>query len=205
MRGSEGTAKFSLPLLPVVPRISSLSVQGGNLPEREVRGRGREARKTLKRMVVLVSRHGRRLQRYSSGRRLVVGELYSDAALQFLLITRCIPYKLKEVDEPCSEDTEPAIEVLVVSSQKGPELMFPKGGWELDESMPEAASREAFEEAGVRGSFEVSSQSLRLHNPDFPAIAPQNVAFHRTACSGCRARLANGPARGTTRSTSCTR
>ncbi|URD94110.1 Nudix hydrolase [Musa troglodytarum] len=139
MRGSEGTAKFSLPLLPVVPRISSLSVQGGNLPEREVRGRGREARKTLKRMVVLVSRHGRRLQRYSSGRRLVVG---------------CIPYKLKEVDEPCSEDTEPAIEVLVVSSQKGPELMFPKGGWELDESMPEAASREAFEEAGVRGSFE---------------------------------------------------
>ncbi|URD94107.1 Nudix hydrolase [Musa troglodytarum] len=140
MRGSEGTAKFSLPLLPVVPRISSLSVQGGNLPEREVRGRGREARKTLKRMVVLVSRHGRRLQRYSSGRRLVVG---------------CIPYKLKEVDEPCSEDTEPAIEVLVVSSQKGPELMFPKGGWELDESMPEAASREAFEEAGVRGSFEL--------------------------------------------------
>ncbi|CAL9748463.1 unnamed protein product [Musa acuminata subsp. burmannicoides] len=125
MRGSEGTVKFSLPLLLVVPRISSLRVQGGNLLEREVR-------KTLKRMVALVSRHGRRLQRYSSGRRLVVG---------------CIPYKFKEVDEP-------AIEVLVVSSQKGPELMFPKGGWELDESMPEAASREAFEEAGVRGNLE---------------------------------------------------
>lgn len=108
--------------------------------------------------------------------------------MQFLLITRCIPYKFKEVDEP-------AIEVLVVSSQKGPELMFPKvdaplshlicnllyqpmlydqpqglaffrqGGWELDESMPEAASREAFEEAGVRGNLEVSSQSLRLHSP----------------------------------------
>ncbi|KAJ8500629.1 hypothetical protein OPV22_011181 [Ensete ventricosum] len=90
-------------------------------------------------MVDLVSRHGRRLQRYSSGRRLVVG---------------CIPYQFKEVDKPCSEDTEPAIEVLVVSSQKGPELMFPKGGWELDESMPEAASREAFEEAGVRGNLE---------------------------------------------------
>ncbi|CAL9111171.1 unnamed protein product [Musa textilis] len=115
-------------------------------------------------MVVLVSRHGRRLQRYSSGRRLVVGcvsraLLLSISSILMLpcnswLITRCIPYKLKEVDEPCSEDTEPAIEVLVVSSQKGPELMFPKGGWELDESMPEAASREAFEEAGVRGSFE---------------------------------------------------
>ncbi|CAL9047156.1 unnamed protein product [Musa banksii] len=99
-------------------------------------------------MVALVSRHGRRLQRYSSGRRLVVGCVSQCSILmQFLLITRCIPYKFKEVDEP-------AIEVLVVSSQKGPELMFPKGGWELDESMPEAASREAFEEAGVRGNLE---------------------------------------------------
>ena len=41
MRGSEGTVKFSLPLLLVVPRISSLRVQGGNLLEREVRGRER--------------------------------------------------------------------------------------------------------------------------------------------------------------------
>ncbi|RWW06652.1 hypothetical protein GW17_00030003 [Ensete ventricosum] len=116
--------------------------------------------------------------------------------------------EFKEVDKPCSEDTEPAIEVLVVSSQKGPELMFPKvdaplshlicnllyhpmlydqpqspaffrqGGWELDESMPEAASREAFEEAGVRGNLEVSSRSLRLHSPYFPAIVPPRISPH---------------------------
>ncbi|XP_042459006.1 nudix hydrolase 17, mitochondrial-like [Zingiber officinale] len=89
-------------------------------------------------MVALVSRHGRMLQRYRAGRRLVVG---------------CIPYKFK-IDKPCSESIDRAIEVLVISSQKGPELMFPKGGWELDETLPAAAAREAFEEAGVRGNFE---------------------------------------------------
>ncbi|XP_042392248.1 nudix hydrolase 17, mitochondrial-like [Zingiber officinale] len=83
-----------------------------------------------RKMVALVSRHGRSLQRYRAGRRLVVG---------------CIPYKFK-IDQ--------ALEVLVISSQKGPELMFPKGGWELDETLPAAAAREAFEEAGVTGNFE---------------------------------------------------
>ncbi|WOL13771.1 hypothetical protein Cni_G22550 [Canna indica] len=89
-------------------------------------------------MVVLVSRHGRGLQRYRSGRRLVAG---------------CIPYKFK-MDKPLFGDINQSVEVLVISSQKGPELMFPKGGWELDETMTAAASREAFEEAGVRGNFE---------------------------------------------------
>ncbi|XP_074557766.1 nudix hydrolase 17, mitochondrial-like isoform X2 [Curcuma longa] len=90
-----------------------------------------------KEMVSLVSRCGRRLQRYKAGRRLVVG---------------CIPYRFK-MENPCPGAIHPAIEVLVVSSQKGPELMFPKGGWELDETMTAAASREAFEEAGVTGNF----------------------------------------------------
>jgi diphosphoinositol-polyphosphate diphosphatase len=47
------------------------------------------------------------------------------------------------------------LEVLVVSSQKSQRLMFPKGGWELDESLEEAASRESLEEAGVIGNVEV--------------------------------------------------
>uniref|UniRef100_I1K5L4 Nudix hydrolase domain-containing protein n=2 Tax=Glycine max TaxID=3847 RepID=I1K5L4_SOYBN len=46
------------------------------------------------------------------------------------------------------------LEVLVVSSQKGRGLMFPKGGWELDESVEEAACRESLEEAGVLGIIE---------------------------------------------------
>jgi diphosphoinositol-polyphosphate diphosphatase len=46
------------------------------------------------------------------------------------------------------------LEVLVITSQKGHGMMFPKGGWEEDESMDEAARREALEEAGVLGDTE---------------------------------------------------
>ena len=81
---------------------------------------------------VMVARQGRELQRYSdsTGGRIVVG---------------CIPYRLGAGGE---------VEVLVISSQKkGPAggVLIPKGGWELDESMDEAARREAAEEAGVVG------------------------------------------------------
>ncbi|XP_006647851.1 nudix hydrolase 21, chloroplastic [Oryza brachyantha] len=83
-------------------------------------------------MAVLVARQGRELQRYtSSGGRIVVG---------------CIPYRVRGGE----------MEVLVITSQKGHGMMFPKGGWELDESMDEAARREALEEAGVRGETEPS-------------------------------------------------
>ncbi|KAE8021949.1 hypothetical protein FH972_007796 [Carpinus fangiana] len=83
-------------------------------------------------MVALVSRTGRHLQRYCMGRRQVVG---------------CIPYRYSE------EARE--LEVLVISSQKGNRMLFPKGGWEIDESKIEAASRETVEEAGVRGIIEL--------------------------------------------------
>ncbi|KAG8076258.1 hypothetical protein GUJ93_ZPchr0006g43861 [Zizania palustris] len=79
---------------------------------------------------VMVARQGRELQRYSdkTGGRIVVG---------------CIPYRVRE---------DGKVEVLVISSQKKDDVvMFPKGGWELDESIDEAARREAMEEAGVRG------------------------------------------------------
>ncbi|KAG2411090.1 nudix hydrolase 18, mitochondrial-like isoform X2 [Vigna umbellata] len=88
-------------------------------------------------MACLVSRSGRELQRYNNmGGRQVVG---------------CIPYRYKEdVDGNMSDE----LEVLVVSSQKGQGFMFPKGGWELDESVEEAACRESLEEAGVLGIIE---------------------------------------------------
>ncbi|MFS8016413.1 putative hydrolase [Helianthus anomalus] len=34
-------------------------------------------------------------------------------------------------------------------------MLFPKGGWESDETMMEAALRESVEEAGVFGTVEV--------------------------------------------------
>ncbi|URD74816.1 Nudix hydrolase [Musa troglodytarum] len=87
-------------------------------------------------MVSLVSRQGRQLQRYTkSGGRLVVG---------------CIPYKFC----PGGEGLDKSMEVLVISSPKGNGLLFPKGGWETDETIKEAASREALEEAGVQGNVE---------------------------------------------------
>eukprot|EP00245_Coleochaete_scutata_P002551 TRINITY_DN13455_c0_g1_i1.p1 TRINITY_DN13455_c0_g1~~TRINITY_DN13455_c0_g1_i1.p1 ORF type:complete len:178 (+),score=34.75 TRINITY_DN13455_c0_g1_i1:142-675(+) len=77
--------------------------------------------------VTLVARTGRHHQRYQDGFRLVAG---------------CIPWR-------CRDDRQ--VEVLMISSQHGNGLLFPKGGWETDESAEEAACREAMEEAGVRG------------------------------------------------------
>ncbi|XP_020090038.1 nudix hydrolase 17, mitochondrial-like isoform X4 [Ananas comosus] len=88
-------------------------------------------------MACLVARQGRGLQRYTStGGRVVVG---------------CIPYKFKF---QCDKPIDQAVEVLVISSQKGHGMMFPKGGWESDESIHEAVCREALEEAGVQGHVE---------------------------------------------------
>ncbi|KAK4707665.1 hypothetical protein R3W88_028590 [Solanum pinnatisectum] len=90
-------------------------------------------------MVVLVSRSGRHLQRYNKGRRQVVG---------------CIPYRYKDFIELSLVD-EDAFEVLLISPQrKGKGLLFPKGGWEEDETIEDAAQRETIEEAGVRGEVE---------------------------------------------------
>ncbi|KAB2620064.1 hypothetical protein D8674_037024 [Pyrus ussuriensis x Pyrus communis] len=87
-------------------------------------------------MTCLVSRTGRELQRYNMGRRQVVG---------------CVPYRYKDGSDGVVSNE---LEVLVITSQKGNAFMFPKGGWELDESVEEAASRESLEEAGVLGNVE---------------------------------------------------
>ncbi|KAI3712684.1 hypothetical protein L1987_71246 [Smallanthus sonchifolius] len=91
----------------------------------------------LKNMVAMVARSGRQLQRYNKGHRQVVG---------------CIPYRIKSNK---GENLEDVLEVLVISAQrKGKGMLFPKGGWESDESVKEAALRESMEEAGVFGTLE---------------------------------------------------
>ena len=41
--------------------------------------------------------------------------------------------------------------MCMVSNRHNDGLIFPKGGWETDETAEEAAARESMEEAGVRG------------------------------------------------------
>ncbi|XP_028805466.1 nudix hydrolase 18, mitochondrial [Neltuma alba] len=93
--------------------------------------------KQLESMMCLVSRTGRHLQRYDKGCRQVVG---------------CIPYRYRETNVEGTRKEE--IEVLVISAQNGHGMQFPKGGWEIDESMEQAARRETLEEAGVVGNVE---------------------------------------------------
>lgn len=52
------------------------------------------------------------------------------------------------------------VEVLLISSRRGKGHVFPKGGWERDEELREAALRETVEEAGVRGVLEVRAAQL---------------------------------------------
>jgi diphosphoinositol-polyphosphate diphosphatase len=72
---------------------------------------------------IVPAREGREFQRYhEDGRRLVVG---------------CMVRRGEEV--------------LMISSSKAPEkYIIPKGGWEQDETLEEAAARETLEEAGVQ-------------------------------------------------------
>lgn len=97
-------------------------------------------KKTQDSLQILMSsvqaRTGRQLQRYDNNLRLVSG---------------CIPYRLTKDGEDQSCDLENGIEVLMISSPNRDDLVFPKGGWENDETVGEAACREALEEAGVRG------------------------------------------------------
>ncbi|XP_021774489.1 nudix hydrolase 16, mitochondrial-like [Chenopodium quinoa] len=86
----------------------------------------------------LVARTGRLQQRYNDGCRLVAG---------------CIPFRYRNGEDNSNDDSESNIEVLMINSQSGPGLLFPKGGWENDETVEEAAAREAVEEAGVKGDL----------------------------------------------------
>ncbi|KAI3811782.1 hypothetical protein L1987_21513 [Smallanthus sonchifolius] len=89
-------------------------------------------------MSELVARTGRHQQRYEAGCRLIAG---------------CIPYRFRCSEGSNGNKSEKIVEVLMINSTSGPGLLFPKGGWENDETVEEAAAREALEEAGVRGEL----------------------------------------------------
>uniref|UniRef100_A0A0D9XSN9 Nudix hydrolase domain-containing protein n=2 Tax=Leersia perrieri TaxID=77586 RepID=A0A0D9XSN9_9ORYZ len=115
------------------------------------------------------ARQGRLRQRYEGCYRLVSG---------------CIPYMIKDVGENNSSMQDDHVldrlQVLMISTPKRRDLIFPKGGWEDDESIEEAACREAFEEAGVKGVI----SGTPLGEWIFKSKSKQNSCGLEGACKG---------------------
>jgi len=112
------------------------------------------------------ARQGRHNQRYSAeGERLVAG---------------CLPVRAER-----GQSGPGAVRVLLIGASSGGGLVLPKGGWETDETVQDAARRETVEEAGVRGDIEeetlgqfryCSAKAGRLAERN-PAHAPCSVAY----------------------------
>ncbi|XP_015688984.1 nudix hydrolase 12, mitochondrial-like isoform X1 [Oryza brachyantha] len=116
----------------------------------------------------VIARTGRLRQRYDNEYRLVAG---------------CVPYRVKKDDEgnPCSLGDDPQqVEVLMISTPNRADMVFPKGGWEDDEDVYQAASREAMEEAGVKGIIDRTT----LGHWVFKSKSSQNSSSPRGACKG---------------------
>ncbi|KAF5953379.1 hypothetical protein HYC85_006235 [Camellia sinensis] len=97
-------------------------------------------------MLCSPARTGRHRQRYMDEFRLVAGSV-----TQSFLPSTCIPFKFEKVVQDDICDLEKRLLVLMISSPNRDDLVFPKGGWEDDETITEAACREALEEGGVKG------------------------------------------------------
>mmetsp|Transcript_1394 Transcript_1394/g.8600 ORF Transcript_1394/g.8600 Transcript_1394/m.8600 type:complete len:217 (-) Transcript_1394:3162-3812(-) len=128
----------------------------------------------------MVAREGRDLQRYDErGRRLLAGS---------------IPWRLAETPDVQGEwNRDPSqgqtkgLEVLLVSSRRGDGLVLPKGGWESDEDVLEAAKRETWEEAGVLceafeslGTFTYRNKLGKTHPEALEG--PGSCVAHMYAC-----------------------
>lgn len=113
---------------------------------------------------VIQARVGREKQRYEDKFRLVAG---------------VIPYRLKAGVEKMNQSMSflDGLEILMISTPKRDDLVFPKGGWENDETVEEAACREALEEAGVIGNIREN-----LGTWEFRSKSKQNC--QEGACKG---------------------
>ncbi|KAK8617371.1 hypothetical protein V6N13_080287 [Hibiscus sabdariffa] len=98
-------------------------------------------------------------------------------SLQLVLVVqkyRCIPYRLENDAE------ESRISVLMISTPNRDDLVFPKGGWEDDETVHEAACREALEEAGVKGILDEDPLGVW----EFRSKSRQNSCSLEGGCRG---------------------
>ncbi|GKU92945.1 hypothetical protein SLEP1_g6598 [Rubroshorea leprosula] len=115
-------------------------------------------------MASLIARKGRHKQRYENELRLVSG---------------CIPFKIEKDVADQDSNVEFRLSVLMISTPNRDDLVFPKGGWENDETDCEAACREALEEAGVKGKLRD-----RLGSWDFRSKSRQNSCSLEGGCRG---------------------
>uniref|UniRef100_A0A7N0VN34 Nudix hydrolase domain-containing protein n=1 Tax=Kalanchoe fedtschenkoi TaxID=63787 RepID=A0A7N0VN34_KALFE len=113
----------------------------------------------------VVARIGRHRQRYQDNFRLVSG---------------CIPYKVTKDDDESSSQRMCTVKVLMVSTPNRNDLVFPKGGWEDDETVEEAACREALEEAGVKGIL----QDVSLGVWEFRSKSREEISCMEGGCRG---------------------
>lgn len=117
-------------------------------------------------MSSVVARTGRHKQRYDNHLRLVSG---------------CIPYKIEnDVEDREDGFVGRRLTVLMISTPNRDDLVFPKGGWENDETVYEAAHREALEEAGVKGIL--SEKPLGVW--EFRSKSKQNSCSNKGGCRG---------------------
>ncbi|XVF57671.1 hypothetical protein PTKIN_Ptkin07bG0000700 [Pterospermum kingtungense] len=115
-------------------------------------------------MSASLARTGRHRQRYDEN--------------NFRLVSGCIPYRLTKNGKHVDKDNQ--IEVLMISSPNRSDLVFPKGGWEDDETVVEAACREALEEAGVRGIL----REIPLGVWEFRSKSRQDLCTLEGSCRG---------------------
>ncbi|XP_002273187.1 nudix hydrolase 13, mitochondrial [Vitis vinifera] len=111
------------------------------------------------------ARIGRERQRYKDHLRLVAG---------------CIPFKFEKIVDGHTRNPESRLLVLMISSPNRHDLVFPKGGWENDETVEQAACREALEEAGVRGILGEN----HLGEWEFRSKSKQNNCSLEGGCRG---------------------
>ncbi|OEL36926.1 Nudix hydrolase 13, mitochondrial [Dichanthelium oligosanthes] len=106
---------------------------------------------------ILVARKGRLRQRYDGEYRLVAG---------------CVPYRVGAGGHP---------ELLMISTPNRDDLVFPKGGWEDDEDVHQAACREALEEAGVKGAISKTALGMWVFRSKSSPVSGDSP---RGACKG---------------------
>ncbi|WVZ85417.1 hypothetical protein U9M48_032350 [Paspalum notatum var. saurae] len=109
--------------------------------------------------MVVVARKGRLRQRYDGEYRLVAG---------------CVPYRVG------AAGGQP--QLLMVSTPNRDDLVFPKGGWEDDEDVHEAACREALEEAGVKGTIDRTALGMWVFRSKSSPVSSGDSP--RGACKG---------------------